>query len=319
MYRKQGLIVLIALLISVMLTIGISHAELNALGLLNTPADVNTDTDLNTSTDLSTPTDLDPQTEPEMYTIPEKVFFPSFENCGQYTNWTTSDEYNYRYTVPDPEQGEISHFYVLPNNIGFHYQIPFECPYESEAELFVLTSDSHNYITIGIQCNYHDISEQLSWGYIECGYSSEGRFRYAMAHMNVMLDGKDINTYTAFYAGNNQWTFYNMENPSQEFLDIVSPLLSLVDTQPIQIQYEGTLDLMSYLIRGRSNILYLPDDLQVIESQAFTGVDVDEAVIPASVQSIEDDAFDDGVLLTLPDDRLEDWAREYHSYYRIAE
>jgi len=134
-----------------------------------------------------------------------------------------------------------------------------------------------------------------------------------------MLDGKDINTYTAFYAGNNQWTFYNMENPSQEFLDIVSPLLSLVDTQPIQIQYEGTLDLMSYLIRGRSNILYLPDDLQVIESQAFTGVDVDEAVIPASVQSIEDDAFDDGVLLTLPDDRLEDWAREYHSYYRIAE
>ena len=167
MYRKQGLIVLIALLISVMLTIGISHAELNALGLLNTPADVNTDTDLNTSTDLSTPTDLDPQTEPEMYTIPEKVFFPSFENCGQYTNWTKSDEYSYSYTVPDPEQGEISHFYVLSNNIGFHYQISSGSPYESEAELSVITQDSHNYLQIGIQRNYLNFSEQIPWGYFE--------------------------------------------------------------------------------------------------------------------------------------------------------
>lgn len=70
-------------------------------------------------------------------------------------------------------------------------------------------------------------------------------------------------------------------------------------------------DLMDQMLR-------LSDSRQEIETQAFVDVDVDRVIVPKNVHLIADDAFDEDVLLVLPDSRLEGLAKEKHPNYWIS-
>ena len=87
--------------------------------------------------------------------------------------------------------------------------------------------------------------------------------------------------------------------------------------KPLTIRKTAFLSIYDLLVRPR--VLNLPAGLQEISSQAFIGVNAERAVIPPTVQTIADDAFDEGIFLMLPDSRLEDWAKEKHPKYWIEQ
>jgi len=89
--------------------------------------------------------------------------------------------------------------------------------------------------------------------------------------------------------------------------------------QPKPLKIRKTSCLSIYDLLSISKVLNLPTTLQEIESQAFIGVDADKVIIPSTVQTIADDAFDEDVLLVLPDNRLQNWAIKNHPNYEIAQ
>ena len=68
------------------------------------------------------------------------------------------------------------------------------------------------------------------------------------------------------------------------------------------------------------NILTLPDSLNIIDPEAFTGLPAVDAIrIPASVSTIASDAFDPGMILLVPTDSAwVTWA-ENNGYVAIEE
>ena len=85
--------------------------------------------------------------------------------------------------------------------------------------------------------------------------------------------------------------------------------------KPLTIQLTAPLSIRDLMVKAK--VLRLPANLKEIESEAFIGVDVDRIIIPPTVETIADDAFDDDILLILPNDSLEDWARTHHPSYII--
>lgn len=190
-----------------------------------------------------------------VYKLPKEIIAPSFEDCGQYTNWTEADEYTYTYTVTDPEPGEMTSFIVQSGeNVSIFYPNPAEGPYGSEAELFARTQDGHTYAQVSVQCKYYNLTDQVPYAYINNVYSDQGELKQVILQINVTLDGENTSRYTAIYQGGH-WYYIdqdgnNFSQPSQELAEAFAPVLSLVDMSPIQIQYEErTLDLTSFLTR----------------------------------------------------------------------
>ena len=87
--------------------------------------------------------------------------------------------------------------------------------------------------------------------------------------------------------------------------------------KPLTLRKVPRLSFYDLMVKPKD--LNLPADLQEIGSQAFTGVSAEKAVVPPTVQTIADDAFDEGIVLVLPDSRLEEWAKEKHPNYSIGQ
>ena len=98
-----------------------------------------------------------------------------------------------------------------------------------------------------------------------------------------------------------------------------------IDPEVLPVELIGDYRLISpieYAIRYNSmvfeNELFLPEDLKVIESMAFLGTEAEVVYIPANVEEIANDAFDDKTILIFRNDKLEAWAKQYHRRYAIV-
>lgn len=184
-----------------------------------------------------------------VYTLPAEIVAPSFEECGQYTNWSSANEYTYIYKVSNPEPGELEQFEISSSNMAIHYRVAAIASNERDfANFCAVPKDDHSYAMRYLQRVYENVSEKVPWATVNCYYSGSGAFQSASVMMNVDFEGK-IEPCSANYNGS-RWTYYDSarnEITSQELIQIVSPMISLVDMSPIQIQYEGKLDLTSFL------------------------------------------------------------------------
>ena len=99
-------------------------------------------------------------------------------------------------------------------------------------------------------------------------------------------------------------TTYKTNKPIQEVPESISErrsvdgfFLTIIDDTLIDVEYNNMSPLAG--MTANTDVLTIPDDVKVIGAQAFEGVCVKEVILPAGLESIEDEAFKSSTLVKI--------------------
>ena len=99
-------------------------------------------------------------------------------------------------------------------------------------------------------------------------------------------------------------TTYKTNKPIQEVPESISErrsvdgfFLTIIDDTLIDVEYNNMSPLAG--MTASADVLTIPDDVKVIGAQAFEGVCVKEVILPAGLESIEDEAFKSSTLVKI--------------------
>ena len=274
--------------------------------------------------------------DPEWATleIPDSVMIPSLEECEAYTGWeqVSTDDYQ--------------SIFVLPRQSGLPYKVTVQF-IQNQGPGVVLEYDvtgtdadpapnmEGDILYNAIQVYYPDGNYSPRNIWITTSVRNVGNLFddvFFSLYYDSNPDYKSISSGMINFGINSQRAQIDVRNGNTN-PELKEDVIALFETDGLQeerlawlnsyrvksleVKRTGVLSIYDYI--NPSKTLYLPENLKEIESQAFVGIDAEEAVIPGGVQKIAEDAFDDDICLILQDSLLEDWAKEYHPNYRIEQ
>lgn len=269
----------------------------------------------------------EPVLEPAVIELPGGVEFPSLEECKAFDGWdaVTIEEGAAVFTV-DPRK-----------NMPYKVIVQYIGTQRPGAGLVVQVSgtdadpraDKESPTTYNaLQFHYWEGDTNPSMGWMTTSYGRVGNL-FDNAWLSVyygwdyhsLRDGHAMLGIHGEYIQVDYWYGWEITDEVRTALSADGLLeerlawLNAWQPKPLTIQLTAPLSIRDLMVKAK--VLRLPANLKEIESEAFIGVDVDRIIIPPTVETIADDAFDDDILLILPSDSLEDWARTHHPSYII--